>query len=247
VADPRWTRGLVEQRATRGVSRIVCVSEGVAAQCRRRGFAAEKLAVIPNGIDVERWANARPADLTQFGVPAGQRVFTFVGRLEAQKGIIDLLTVVLDFLKEVPSHDFLVVGDGPLREQLNDRTSALEGKRVHFAGWQADIPAIMAASDLLLLYSGWEGMPNVVLEAMAAGKPVLALPAEGINELLGEGHTEQTAEARYLQRLMELIGNPVLQNDLGRRNQARAKQEFSLACMICRYADLYESLARSKT
>lgn len=246
VADPRWTRGLVEQRATRGVSRIVCVSQGVADQCRSRGFPAEKLVVIPNGIDVERWANAQPADLTQFGVPAGQRVFAFVGRLEAQKGIVDLLSCVLDVLKEVPSHDFLVVGDGPLRNQLNDWASASEGRRVHLTGWQTDVPAIIAASDLLLLYSGWEGMPNVVLEAMAAGKPVLALPAEGIDELLGEQYAEQSAERHYAQRLMEMLRNLELQKDLGRKNQVRAKQEFSLDRMIGRYAELYGSLARSK-
>lgn len=244
VADPRWARGLVERIATLGASRFVCVSQGVAAQCRQRGFDAKKLVVIPNGIDVERWKNAEPADLTSFGIPAGRRMFLFVGRLDRQKGIYDLLGLVLDVLKQVATHDFLVVGDGPLRKELNSWTSDPDGERIHIVGWQADVPAIMAASDLLLLYSGWEGMPNAVLEAMAAGKAVLMLPVQGDDELLGPMRDDQSADDLYVDRVVEMLRNPQILNDLGRRNQRRTEQEFSLSRMIRRYVDLYETLVR---
>jgi glycosyltransferase involved in cell wall biosynthesis len=171
VADPRWWRTAVERWATARADRIVCVSQGVADVCRRRGFAAEKLVVIPNGIDASRWRDAQPAELAQFGVPFGRRVFLFVGRLDEQKGLLPFFAQLPRLLAELPRHDFLLVGEGPQRESLlAEVRRAGIADRIHFAGWQADVPAIMAAVDLLVLPSRWEGMPNVVLEAMAAGK-----------------------------------------------------------------------------
>jgi glycosyltransferase involved in cell wall biosynthesis len=237
VADPRWTRGLVERIATRRASRFVCVSQGVADQCRQRGFDAQKLVVIPNGIDLERWKNAQPADLTQFGVRPGRPVMVYVGRLDRQKQLHRLMMIADEFY----AAEFLVVGDGPDRE-LNERVAKrMSLDYVHFAGWQADVPGILAASDVLVLFSRWEGMPNVILEAMAAGKPVLTTPVEGAEELLGGGFAEQTATKDFPWRLLQVLDNSSLRKDLGRRNQLQAEQ-FSLPRMVGRYAELYESL-----
>jgi glycosyltransferase involved in cell wall biosynthesis len=245
VADPRRTRTSLERWATRRADRFVCVSQSVADFCRQRGFAAEKLVVIPNGIDVELWKSAAPADLTKFCVPAGRRAIVFVGRLDRQKGLAEFFAVLKALFDAAPSHDLLLVGDGPERERLV-QMAAHQGfaDRVHFAGWQAGVPPILAACDLLILPSRWEGMPNAILEAMAAGKPVVATRCEGALELLGAAGESQSIALTELDQLAgkiaELLAKPNLAAELGRQNQKRAEVEFSLASMVARYEALYE-------
>jgi glycosyltransferase involved in cell wall biosynthesis len=250
VADPRRTRTSLERWATRRADRFVCVSQSVAEFCRRRGFAGEKLVVIPNGIEVERWKDARPADLTQFGVPSGRRAIAFVGRLDRQKGLIEFFDLLQAVFDAAPNHDLLLVGDGPERlrlKQAAQRTAIAE--KVHFAGWQSDVPAIVAACDLVVLPSRWEGMPNAILESMAAGKPVVATRTEGIAELLGDASRGQTVELENLAQMAKAIGeilaNPSRASDLGRQNQARADAEFGLQSMVRRYEALYQTLVQA--
>jgi glycosyltransferase involved in cell wall biosynthesis len=249
VADPRGWRSTVERWTTRSADRFVCVSQGVAEHCRRRGFAADKLVVIPNGIDVSVWENAQPADLTRLGLSKNRRAIVYVGRLDPQKGLQPLIAQLPDLFRELPDHDLLLVGDGPQRTALQVQAQALQIEaRVHFAGWQPDTAGILAASDLLVLPSRWEGMPNAVLEAMAAGKPVVAMKAEGVQELLGESISSQGVDladgcTALLDRALALVRNQHLANDLGRANQERARRCFSLDAMLAAYEGLYFGLA----
>lgn len=244
VADPRWWRSALERFGTVTAERIVCVSDEVKAFCRVAGFAEKKLVVIPNGIDITPWRDARPADLQAFGVPAGRRVFLYVGRLDEQKGLAPFFGELPAILRELPEHDFLLVGDGKLKPALLQQ-AARSGiaQRVLFAGWQPAIHGIMAAADLLVLPSRWEGMPNVILEAMACGRPVVASRAEGVASLLGDSAEAQTAPPGDFRqigtKIMAIVNNQQLAKDLGQKNQARAAQEFSLDAMIQRYEREY--------
>ena len=149
--------------------------------------------VIPNGIDLGRYPASVAADLGPFGISPGHRPIVYVGRIEPQKGLDWLLANARSWLDRIPESELLLVGDGPQRADL-ERISQQAGitARVHFAGWRPEIPEILAASRLLILPSRWEGMPNVVLQAMASGLPVLATDVEGVRELLGEGADTQT-------------------------------------------------------
>ncbi len=249
VADPSFLRQRVEWWLTPKVDKIVCVSQGVADYCANQcRFPAEKLVVIPNGVDLSRFENVQPADLCALGLSAGRRAILYVGRLERQKGLDNLSTTVLPrVFRELPQHDLLLVGDGPQQATLQ---TLLEKQglrnRVHFLGWRDDVPRILAASDVLVLPSRWEGMPNVVLEAMAAGKPVVATQAEGVTELLGDLAEPQSCPAGdaagFAERIIRLARDRELAGELGAQNRRRAAAEFSLAAMISRYAALYESL-----
>jgi glycosyltransferase involved in cell wall biosynthesis len=246
VADPRRWRTTFERWMVGKATKHICVSQSVADFCRRRGFDPAKLAVVPNGIDVERWKNATPADLSALGLPEGKRAMVYVGRLDRQKGLDNLLAAASDLFWENVDCDLLLVGEGP--EQGSLRRAATEAgieQRVHFAGWQADVPGIVAASELLVLPSRWEGMPNAVLEAMAAGKPVVATRAEGVVELLGDAADEQTAGVGDVQsfyaKARALLENPSRCRELGIRNQQRAAAEFSLQRMLERYAEIYRA------
>jgi len=246
VADPRWWRTALERTATALADRFVCVSQGVAEFCRQRGFSADKLVVIPNGVELSAFRDVQAANLEALGVPEGRRVILYVGRLDKQKGLDRFFRELPAAFHELPDHDLLIIGEGRLRSDLSRYVQEQGvGSRVHFAGWQPDVPPLISAADLLVLPSRWEGMPNAVLEAMAAGKPVVATQAEGTVELLGLGAMEQTVAVEDWQNLRRLIvavaKNQELAKELGVRNRARA-QQFSIEFVIDRYQRLYESL-----
>jgi glycosyltransferase involved in cell wall biosynthesis len=119
---------------------------------------------------------------------------------------------------------------------------------VHWLGWRPDVPELLAASQALLLPSAWEGMPNVVLEAMAAGLPIVATDVEGVAELLGQNSGDQVAQRQqpqqFAEKIVALASDPNLASRLAAANRARA-QQFSLEAMVSRYSDLFESLLRN--
>jgi len=239
-----------DRRTSRLVDRYVCVSQAVADfAAAEGGIAADKLVVIPNGIDTTKYPAPSPADLGGLGVPAGRQAITFVGRLEEQKGLRWLLETAPEWLDRLGGYDLLLVGKGPQQSQLE--ALARQGgisDRVHFAGWRPDVPQILAASRVLVLPSRWEGMPNVVLQAMATGLPVLATDVEGVRELLGpqaEAQTVPYGDTRaWAARLTELLSTAGLAAELGARNRLRAAGEFSVERMVAAYESLWESRAR---
>ncbi len=206
--------------------------------------------VIPNGIELEKYPARQPADLRAFGIAAGRRVVVFVGRLEPQKGVRWLIETAPLWLARLPDCDLLLVGEGPLRASLETAARAAGiAERVHFAGWRADVPEILAASDLLVLPSAWEGMPNVVLEAMASRLPVVASDVEGVRELLGPNAARQTVRYGDTQMLIDTMVSLMLDRtslgSLGIENRRRAEENFGISRMVQAYEDLWESLVRS--
>ncbi len=179
----RWTN--------RFVTWNVCVSEGVRRFAMTQGKLAEgKLCVIPNGVDAERFADATPSDLGPLGIPSGAWTLVTVGRLTPQKGHDDLLRAVAPLLAETPRMHLLIVGEGPERAALTQLVTDLGvSQQVHLAGWQPDVPGILRSCQAFVLPSRWEGMPNALLEALAAGLRCIATDVEGVREILKEGET----------------------------------------------------------
>jgi glycosyltransferase involved in cell wall biosynthesis len=241
----------LDRLTQRWVDRYVCVSQAVADfSAEQGGLPTEKLAVIPNGIDLDKYPAPQPADLGAFGIAAGCRAVTFVGRLEPQKGLDWLIATAPQWLTKLPDCDLLLVGNGPLRSSLEAAAKAAGiAERVHFAGWRPDVPEILAASSLLVLPSLWEGMPNVVLEAMASRLPVVASDVEGVRELLGPNAAGQTVPHGDSERLATSIVRPMLDPALskatGLENRRRAEQCFGIARMVRAYEELWASLAQS--
>ena len=133
-----------------------------------------------------------------------------------------------------PSWHLAVAGDGPRRVWLVDQLAArpaLRG-RVHWLGARDDIPGLLKSADVLVLASLWEGMPNVVLEAMAAGRAVVATAVEGTVELVISGETGWLVPPRDPEALgralLEAARDPGLCRRLGRNGRARVEAEFSL-------------------
>jgi len=250
VAEKRSRVPLWFDRLTNGlVTTNVCVSRAVANfSITQARLAPEKIVVIPNGVDVTRFSTARPADLTQYGIPPGSQVLLTVGRLDRQKGLNDLVDAAVVVVHRHARAHFLLVGEGPERlaieRLIRDKGLA---DRIHLAGWRPDVPELLAAGDALVLASHWEGLPNVILEAMAAGLPVVATRVEGTSELVIEGETgylvAPQSPADLAAGIEKLIADPVRAHAMGQRGCERAAANFSWDKMVSQYSELYRSLA----
>lgn len=161
----------------------VGVSPAVCEMLKAHGIGHDKVVCINNGIDVERFnisidVNAKKREL---GIPIDARVIGTVGRLVEQKGHRYLLEAAKIVLKELSDTRFIIVGDGQLRYELEEQALSLGIKEeVIFTGQRDDIPELMAIMDIFVLPSITEGLPLVLLEAMAARKPVVASSVSGI-------------------------------------------------------------------
>jgi glycosyltransferase involved in cell wall biosynthesis len=173
---------------------------------------------------------------------------TFIGRLEPQKGVQWLLETAAEWLPRLPGYDLVLVGRGPDGPAL-ERFAAQRGiaSRTHFLGWRPDVPRILASSELLVLPSRWEGMPNVVLQAMASRLPVVATDVEGVRELLGENADAQVVRygdtPAFVNKLVGVISDRQLAERLGRENRRRVERTFSIAHTAAAYQALWASLA----
>ncbi len=202
--------------------------------------------MIPNGVDVSRFATAVPIDWQSIGWPADSPVTLFVGRLHPQKGL-ELLQRHLDQLAPRGSdRRLLLIGDGPLRGDLERWAAAMGSDRVRLMPWQSEIAPWIRAARLLILPSRYEGMPNVVLEAMAAARPVVCSRVEGIAELLGEAFAAQSfpsGDGHAMSQIAErFLTDETLSDDVGRDNQSRVRRDFSIPAMVEAYRNLYRLL-----
>lgn len=249
VAERRSRIPLWLDRLTNWMVKVnVCVSQAVADfSVSEARLSSATLVVISNGVDVGRFEGANPADLSVFGIPPRSQVFLTIGRIDRQKGLSDLIEAAVLVVPKHPQAHFLLAGEGPERSAI-ERQIRDKGLNdcVHLAGWRADVPELLAAGDALVLPSLWEGMPNVILEAMAAGLPVVATRVEGTAELVVDGRTglltARQSPRELAAALERLLTDPASARMMGRAGQERAKAEFSWGKMVSRYEQLYNSL-----
>ncbi len=249
VAEKRAKTHLFLDRLTnRLVERNVCVSQAVAEfSINCGGLKLEKTVVIRNGVDYERFAGAQAASLESLGIPAASRVLIFVGRLDPQKGLIYLLRALPDVMANNDDLHLLLVGDGPQREPLQTLATDLGiDQQVHFAGWRADVPALLKACDALVLPSLWEGLPNVVLEAMAAGIPVIASEVDGVGELIRSGETgflvSPGSTESLREMLVQLCADSTQSLEISKTAQDIVNKEFKWSDVADDYARLYDEI-----
>jgi glycosyltransferase involved in cell wall biosynthesis len=231
---------------------VVGNSRAVVEFYRRAGVPGDRLAMIYSGIeDAEPPAVDRAAIRAELGVPAEAPLLIFIGRLAPQKGVDDLLRAI-DLLQHLrPDLRVWIVGDGPLRDNLQELVIAFRlTSVVRFLGHREDVPRLLAAADLLVLPSLYEGLPNVVLEAMRFRQPVVATAAPGTTELVVDGQTGLLVPPRAPQQLARairtVIEDPTLARRLGEAGRAHVETAFRAETMTAQFADLYERLARAK-
>jgi len=239
----RWTNGLVDHN--------VCVSQGVAEfSIQETGLKSGKISVIPNGVDYELFSQAVPADLSEIGLAADRPVVITVARLEEQKGISDLLQAAVRVVHDRPDCQFLIVGDGRDRIALEAQAASLGiADAIHFTGARGDVPALLKASSVFVLPSLWEGMPNALLEAMAAGLPVVATAVEGSREIVRSNETGLLVEPRnpamLSEAILRLLRDPDFSDKIASQSQHIVRKSFTEQSVVAAYCDLYERIMRS--
>ena len=204
--------------------------------------------VIPNAVAIpERPTTTRRQLLSELQLPETARLVGLVGRLWPQKRVKDAIWAV-DLLKVIRDDvHLLVIGDGPQRSRLRQyRDQVGIEDKVHFLGERGDVPRLMPHFDVLWSTSGYEGQSNVILEAMAAGVPVVATDIPGTRELVLADATgflvpvgDRAGFAKCTQRL---LNDPALSARLSAAARGRAESEFSVAKMIASHASLYREL-----
>jgi len=165
--------------------RVVAVSQPLADEVIEMGVAPDRVKVVMNGVDGELFKpRDRAAARRELGLPAGP-LAVYVGNLKPEKGVLDLGRAWEGVLRQVPDATLVFVGDGPLKGELEAVTKQ-HGERVRLIPRQPleKVPSYMAAADILVLPSHSEGTPNVVLEALASGRRVVATSVGGVPDLI---------------------------------------------------------------
>jgi glycosyltransferase involved in cell wall biosynthesis len=227
-------------------SRFCCVSEDIAASViDRRVAPRRKVVVVGNGIDAASLAVAPDAELRrELGIPERAVVVGTVGRLtEIKRQDFLLRGFARVALARADAH-LLVVGDGPMRTELEilARTLGVSG-RVHFAGYRADPERFYPLMDVFALTSRSEGMPLSVLEAWAAGKPVVATRVGGLPDLVEDGRTGHLVALDDVPGLASALGgvldSPALAARMGAAGRAVVRDRFDVSVMAEAYQRLY--------
>ena len=237
-------------RSARSADAVVAVSHAVAEHLvMRRIVPRDRIAVIPNGVDPERFdpqRRRRREDAT-----AG--VLGAAGRLHPQKGFLPLLEIFRAVLERRPEARLEIVGEGPLRPQLERRIQELGlGKAVRLLGRvpHGRMPELYAGWDLFVMPSRWEGFGLAAAEAMAMGLPVVASALEGLTELVVDGQTGHLLPpgrgGDWVERIVGLLGNVAERERMGRVGRERIVRHFSVPTMVARLERLYDRLLEGR-
>ena len=231
-------------------ARILVVSEGTRRAFERQGYPREKLEVVYNGVELPEPANG---DLrSQLGIPADAPVVAEVARLAEVKG----QRTLIDALARLPETRAVLIGDDL---ELDGRyRSALElyavergvADRVVFTGFRDDAADLAGGADVVVLPSSIEGLPVVLLEAMARARPVVATPVGGTPELVDDetGVLVEPGDAGALAAALDaLLRDPDRRRRLGAAARRRVEERFSAEAMTRRVLEIYDEVARSRS
>ncbi len=234
--------------------RTIAISRHVAAFVERGGLAPpDRIRVIHYGIDVRAWGateEERVLARSALGVGPGDVAVGMAARLIPGKGHGLALAAFERALTTRPGLRLLIAGDGPLRVELEASARRLPDRSVRFAGQVDDVRPFLAACDVLLfptLPSLSEGFGLAALEAMAAGRPVVATDVGGLPEVVSDGETGlvvRPAPGHLAAALERLADDPGLRGELGRRGRERAERAFGVDRMVQRTRAIYRELIR---
>jgi len=206
---------------------------------------------IPNAISTDRFKNINvntKEKKNSLGIPAESMLIGSVGRLADQKGYVYLLDAAAKLLAEKPDLYFIFVGDGPLAEEHKNQAHALGiEQNVIFTGGRTDVEELLACFDLFVSSSLWEGLPTVLLEAMAAGVPIIATDIPGTNELIEHNYNGLLVEPYNPDSLKTGILNLLKFQELRQRfvlNAFSSLKQYEMPQIAKAYEDLYIELCR---
>jgi len=238
--------------AFRWCDAVVCNSQAAAARLIATGLAPDKIAVIGNALPAEVFTAAPAALPKRPGVLRVGMVARMNHRYKNHSGFLRIAAQVHRDIahQRMPDAEFVLVGDGPLRRELEKEASSLGlGASAIFLGDRQDMPAVLASLDVAVLTSDSESLSNVILEAMAAGLPVVAYSVGGNSELVNDQRGALVAagnENDFANAIHRLLSDAHLREHQGNNARRFAEENFSLDRVRRRYEDLYSTLLERK-
>lgn len=244
IPDRTPTHDRLQRLGYRFAHRIVANSKAAADRLVEEGVSRDKVQRIENGLDLERFATGV--------VRPGEPIISMVGNLRPGKGHDVLLNAAQIVVARVPAARFRIVGDGPLRDDLEHTVERLGlSGNVEFLGHRTDVPSLLGQSGVFVFPSMMEAAPNAVIEAMAAGLPIVASDAGGIPEVIAHernGLLVKPGDPAALARsLLRLLDAPDLAAGFARTAREDVAKRFSFERMVKAFEDLYLRELRQRT
>jgi sugar transferase (PEP-CTERM/EpsH1 system associated) len=219
------------------------------------GIKPDKILVLDNGVDVQRFNRSEPLDrmkvMKSIGLHGEEQVIGTVGRLSAPKDYKTLLRAFTKVNGALPSSRLMIIGDGPLRSELESYASSLLIQdNVLFLGNRNDVAELYPLMNVFVLTSIFEGFSNVIVEAMASSLPVVATNVGANRRILIDGVTGYLTPVGdndlISEKIIHLLQSPREALEMGRRGRERVKDQFSLEMMVERYESCYQDHLRRK-
>jgi glycosyltransferase involved in cell wall biosynthesis len=232
----------------RRTTHLVAVSEEIARDLERLGIGAGNVSVVRLGLDLDRFVAGSSATFRQdLRVAPDVPLVGIVGRLVPVKDHATFLRAAALLRQEIPNVEFAIVGDGELWDHLHDLSRELGLERVvHFTGWREDLDAVYAGLDVVVLTSRNEGTPVSLIEAAAAGRPVVATNVGGVRTVVEDGASGLlygAGDAAGLKRgIASIILDPELAGRLGETGRRLSFERFGAERMIEELRSLYGRL-----
>lgn len=245
---------ILERLTSMITDRFIVVSrENIKKGERFKIFRKERVRLIRSGIDMPRFRDPvvdRNAIKKGLGLDPDLPLVGMVACLKPQKAPLDFIMMASQVRQRFPSVNFIIVGDGELRDEVTEMISRLDlNAQMVLAGWRRDIPEIMKSLDIFVLTSRWEGLPRVILEARAAGLPIVATRVDGSQEVIIDtvnGYLVEPGDVKGMaERVIRLLSDPVMARMMGRAGQDLPK-EFDINLMLYEQEDFYEELLATK-
>ena len=248
VDDDRIRHILAYRTAASQMTHIVAVSREVRNYfIENRHIPSKKISTIHYGVDLNRFQKSGKTIHKELGLSEKNLIISVVGHLSDVKGHTFLLKASPSLIKNNPEIQLVFAGDGAKKQALEMEAKTLGiREHVHFLGVRSDVPDIFRSSDIFVLPSIYEGLPNVILEAMASGVPVVASRVGGIPEAVEEGKTGFLFSAgNYVQlerALSPLIMDKELREKMGRAGRKRVEDHFSIDVEVRAFQELFQNL-----
>ncbi|MGQ9571453.1 MAG: glycosyltransferase, partial [Thermodesulfovibrionales bacterium] len=251
--DRKLHRRIMNKFLSRFSDKVVAVSETVKKDILKYdGLREDEIIVIYNGIDTDSFVNRDGnAIRREFGIPSDVPVIGTIGRLTFQKGQKYLIEAASKIKEKFPGIMLLIVGDGPMKDGLRNYAKILDlNENVIFTGSRRDIPALLAAMDIFVLPSLWEGLGNALLEAMASGKPIIATDIPPIREIVNSekvGILVPPQNSNAIADSIEfLFHNKNFAENLANAARERVFTTFHIKTSVRHYTELFENILRNK-
>lgn len=250
----RWFYKSAERITSRVTDHFIAVSDSNRKDGVRYGlFNPGRCTVIRSGFDLDRFRKAEAIEVELArnpGIEPGTPLVLMVACLKPQKAPLDFIKVAACVYREMPEIRFLLAGDGELKDHLiaKVRKSGLEGIFFHL-GWRDDVPQLMKTSRIVVLTSLWEGLPRVIPQAKAAGRPVVATAVDGSVEAIRDGVDGYLCQpgdvSAVARRVIHLLKNPEEAARMGLKG-SETVQEWNQDAMVRQQEELYERLLAEK-